>query len=208
MFGKVQEVPQNEKTSFWPRSPYGVSKTYGHHIAVNYRESYDLFVVSGILFNHESPLRGTEFVTRKVTQKVASILLGFEKFIYLGNLDAKRDWGYAGDYVTAMWKMLQNDKPEDYVICTGLSHSVADLVKSAFQVVGIDNWQDFVKTDEQFIRPAEVNLLIGDYSKAKNHLDWEPKIEFKELIRLMVDADIDRLKGKPFMIDDKEFDSV
>jgi len=201
MFGKVQEVPQSEKTSFWPRSPYGVSKTFGHHISVNYRESYNLYVVSGILFNHESPLRGTEFVTRKVTQKVARISLGLEKYINLGNLEARRDWGFAGDYVKAMWKMLQPHDAEDYVICTGVTHSVADLVQIAFESAGIEHWQDHIKIDKDFIRPAEVNLLLGDYTKAKNQLNWEPNLKFRDLVGMMVRADLERLRDVPFKID-------
>ena len=192
MFGKVKEVPQNENTPFHPRSPYGVAKVYGHFIAINYRESYDLFACSGILFNHESPRRGLEFVTRKVTDAVARIKLGLAKELYLGNLDAKRDWGFAGDYVKAMWLMLQQQKPDDYVIATGKTHSVRELCETAFDYAGLD-YKNFVKIDPKLIRPAEVDLLIGDSSKAKKILGWEPKVSFGELIRMMVDADLERL---------------
>ena len=194
MFGMVKETPQNEKTSFHPRSPYGVAKTYGHWITINYRESYDLFAVSGILFNHESPRRGLEFVTRKVTNGVAKIKLGQAKSITLGNLDAKRDWGFAGDYVEAMWLMLQQPKADDYVIATGENHSVADFVKEAFLVIGEKNWRKYVKTSKEFIRPAEVDFLIGDYSNAKRVLKWAPKTSFKSLVKMMVEADIELLK--------------
>lgn len=189
MFGKVVEVPQKETTPFYPRSPYGVAKVYGHWITVNYRESYDLFAVSGILFNHESPRRGLEFVTRKVTNAVARIKLGLQKELRMGNLDAKRDWGFAGDYVQAMHLMLQQDNPEDYVIATGETHSVKELVETAFSHVDLD-YKDFVKLDPKFIRPAEVDLLIGDPSKAKKKLNWEPKVSFKELVTMMVDSDL------------------
>lgn len=189
MFGKVKEVPQNENTPFHPRSPYGVAKVYGHFITVNYRESYDMFACSGILFNHESPRRGLEFVTRKVTDGVARIKLGIQKELALGNLDAKRDWGYAGDYVEMMWMMLQQDEPDDYVIATGETHSVQELVQVAFDYVGL-NWQDYVRIDPRFVRPAEVDLLIGDSSKAKEKLGWQPKVSFEELIRMMVDSDL------------------
>ena len=193
MFGKVQEVPQSENTPFYPRSPYGVAKAYGHWITVNYRESYDMFTVSGILFNHESPRRGREFVTRKVTEGVAKIKLGLEDKIFLGNLDARRDWGYAKDYVEMMWRMMQEDSPEDYVIASGKTHSVADLVRTAFEYVGL-NGEDHVVQDPKLFRPAEVDLLVGDPSKAKKNLGWEPQVSFKELIEMMVEADIERLK--------------
>lgn len=193
MFGKVRETPQNELTPFYPRSPYGVSKVYGHYITVNYRESYGMFAVSGILFNHESPRRGLEFVTRKVTDGVARIKLGLASELRLGNLDAKRDWGYAADYVRAMWLMLQRAKPEDYVISTGQTHSVRDLVKVAFEHVGLD-WNKFVQLDKAFLRPAEVDLLVGDSSKAHRELNWKPTVTFEQMVRMMVDADLERLK--------------
>lgn len=193
MFGKVQAVPQKEDTPFYPRSPYGVAKVYGHWITVNYRESYDLYAVSGILFNHESPRRGLEFVTRKVTDAVARIKLGLADELRLGNLDAKRDWGYAGDYVRAMWLMLQKDQPDDYVISTGSTHSVEDLVDVAFSYVDL-NWRDYVVQDPKFMRPAEVDLLIGDSSKAREELGWEPEVSFEQLITMMVDADVERLQ--------------
>ncbi|HVL94404.1 MAG TPA: GDP-mannose 4,6-dehydratase [Solirubrobacteraceae bacterium] len=195
MFGKVLETPQTETTPFYPRSPYGVAKVYGHFITVNYRESYDLFACSGILFNHESPRRGLEFVTRKVTWHAAAIKLGLRKEVRLGNLDAKRDWGYAKDYVEAMWLMLQQDTPEDYVIATGETHTVQRLVEIAFDQAGIPNWQDHVVIDDQFKRPAEVDLLVGDCAKAKSRLGWEPRTSFEELTRLMVDADLKLLGG-------------
>jgi GDPmannose 4,6-dehydratase len=191
MFGKVQEVPQTESTPFYPRSPYGVAKVYGHWITVNYRESYDIFAVSGILFNHESPRRGLEFVTRKVTNAVARIKLGLQPDLHLGNLESKRDWGFAGDYVEAMHLMLQEDKPEDYVISTGETHSVQQLVEIAFESAGIDNWKDYVKIDHSLIRPAEVDLLVGDSTKAKKILKWEPKTNFKKLIEMMVQSDLE-----------------
>ncbi len=191
MFGKVWETPQNEETPFHPRSPYGVSKTFAHHITVNYRESYDLFAVSGILFNHESPRRGLEFVTRKVTDAVARIKLGLVDHLSLGNLDARRDWGFAGDYVRAMWMMLQQDAPCDYVIATGVSRSVRELVEIAFGHVGLD-WQRHVRTDPGLLRPAEVDHLIGDASKARTELGWSPVVDFKALIGMMVDADLAR----------------
>jgi GDPmannose 4,6-dehydratase len=192
MFGQVREVPQNELTPFYPRSPYGVSKVFAHYITVNYRESYDLFAVSGMLFNHESPRRGLEFVTRKVTDGVARIKLGLADTLSLGNLDAHRDWGFAGDYVQAMWLMLQQSEPRDYVIATGVSHSVRDLVQVAFKHAGLD-WERHVRLDPQLIRPAEVEHLIGDSSKARAHLGWKPSIDFAGLIEMMVDADIERL---------------
>jgi GDPmannose 4,6-dehydratase len=196
MFGKVQEVPQTEKTPFYPRSPYGVSKVYGHYITVNYRESYNLFAASGILFNHESPRRGLEFVTRKVTDGVARIKLGLADTIALGNLAACRDWGFAGDYVRAMWLMLQQTEPGDYVIATGVAHSVQDLVEIAFARAGLD-WKKHVKLDPQLIRPAEVDHLIGDSSKARAQLGWKPAVDFKNLVEMMVDADIERLASAP-----------
>ncbi len=194
MFGKVREVPQTEATPFYPRSPYGVAKAYGHHITVNYRESFGLFAVSGILFNHESPRRGFEFVTRKVTSAVARIKMGQQERLAMGNLDARRDWGFAGDYVDAMWRMLQQDPPADYVIATHETHTVRELVEIAFARVGLD-WQKHVFVDPQFVRPAEVDLLIGDFGKAKRVLGWEPKVRFKELVEMMVDADLERLKA-------------
>ncbi|MEE8362297.1 MAG: GDP-mannose 4,6-dehydratase [Gemmatimonadales bacterium] len=192
MFGKVTETPQRESTPFHPRSPYGVAKVYGHWITVNYRESYGMYAVSGILFNHESPRRGIEFVTRKVTDGAARIKLGLAEELRLGNLDAQRDWGWAGDYVDAMWRMLQQPEPEDYVIGTGLTHSVRDLVEIAFTRVGLD-WQSYVKQDPKFIRPAEVDALLADPSKAKSRLGWEPRVGFEEMIIRMVDADLERL---------------
>ena len=192
MFGKVRETPQSEQTPFYPRSPYGVSKVFAHHITVNYRESYDLFAASGILFNHESPRRGLEFVTRKVTHGVARIKLGLADSLSLGNLDAHRDWGFAGDYVRAMWLMLQQDRPEDYVVATGISHSVRDLVEIAFTHAGLD-WQEHVRIDPAFLRPAEVDHLIGNPAKARADLDWEPTVDFAGIVRMMVDADIERL---------------
>jgi len=195
MFGKVRETPQTEMTPFYPRSPYGVSKVYGHYITINYRESYGMFAVSGILFNHESPRRGMEFVTRKVTDGVAKIKLGLSDEIRLGNLDAKRDWGFAGDYVRAMWLMLQQAKPDDFVISTGSTHSVRDLVRVAFEAVDLD-WEKYVKVDKAFLRPAEVDLLVGDASKAKNELGWEPKVTFEEMIKLMVESDLKRLESR------------
>jgi len=193
MFGKVREVPQNETTPLYPRSPYGVAKTYGHYITVNYRESYDLFACSGILFNHESPRRGLEFVTRKVTNAAAAISLGLQDQLLLGNLDAERDWGYAKDYVEAMWLMLQQDEPEDFVIATGETHTVRELVERAFARVGLDP-ADHVGTDPQHYRPAEVDQLRGDYSKAREQLGWEPQTSFEELVDLMVDADLEQLQ--------------
>lgn len=193
MFGKVQTMPQNEKTPFYPRSPYGVAKVYGHWITVNYRESYNLFACSGILFNHESPRRGVEFVTHKVTLAAARVKLGLQNEVRLGNLDSRRDWGYAGDYVRAMWLMLQQDEPDDYVIATGETHSVRELCEVAFKRVGL-NWEDHVVVDEQFYRPAEVDLLIGDASKAGTKLGWEPTVNFEALICMMVDADLEAVK--------------
>jgi GDPmannose 4,6-dehydratase len=189
MFGKVQEVPQTEATPFYPRSPYGVAKLYGHWITVNYRESYGLHASSGILFNHESPRRGLEFVTRKITYGAASIKLGLTDTLPLGNLDAQRDWGFAGDYVEAMWLMLQQDEPDDYVVCTGETHSVREFCEIAFGHAGL-NYEDHVVIDEKFFRPAEVDLLVGDSSKARNVLGWKPKVSFRELVAMMVDADL------------------
>ena len=194
MYGRVREVPQTELTPFYPRSPYGVSKVFGHYITVNYRESYNMFAVSGILFNHESPRRGLEFVTRKVTDGVARIKLGLSDHLPLGNLDACRDWGFAGDYVRAMWMMLQQDQADDYVIATGVSHSVRQLVETAFGHVGLD-WQKYVRVDPAFLRPAEVDHLIGDPAKAKKELGWEPSVDFKGLVHMMVDADVARLES-------------
>ncbi len=192
MYGKVREVPQTELTPFYPRSPYGVSKVFAHYITVNYRESYNLFAVSGILFNHESPRRGLEFVTRKVTDGVARIKLGIADSLALGNLDAQRDWGFSGDYVRAMWLMLQQGQPDDYVIATGQSHSVRELVEVAFDRVNLD-WRRYVRLDPKFLRPAEVDRLIGDASKAGSALGWHPEIDFPALVRMMVDADLERL---------------
>jgi len=194
MFGKVKAVPQDEETPFYPRSPYGVAKVYGHFIAVNYRESFGLFAVSGILFNHESPRRGLEFVTRKVTHAAARIKLGLQNELLLGNLDALRDWGFAGDYVDAMWRMLQAEKPSDYVVATGETHSVRELCQIAFERVGLD-WPKYVRTDPAFVRPAEVDLLIGNASKARRELGWAPKVGFRELVEMMVDADLARLSA-------------
>ena len=191
MFGQVRESPQRETTPFYPRSPYGVAKVYAHWITVNYRESFDLFAVSGILFNHESPRRGTEFVTRKVSDAVARIKLGQQKDLHLGNLEAHRDWGFAGDYVEAMWLMLQQQEPDDYVIGTGESHSVRELCEVAFEHVGLD-YRKYIVQDPKFLRPAEVDLLVADPSKAKAKLGWKPKVAFHELVRMMVDADLER----------------
>ena len=199
MFGKVREVPQRETTPFYPRSPYGVAKVYGHWITVNYRESYDLFTCSGILFNHESPRRGLEFVTRKVTYHVAKIKLEMANEIRIGNLDSKRDWGFAGDYVRAMWLMLQQDEPDDFVIATGKTHSVERLLEVAFGHVGL-NWRDYAMQDQAFMRPAEVDLLVGDPSKAKRLLGWQPQVSFEELIGMMVEADLKKLRDNPDMV--------
>ncbi len=192
MFGKVREVPQNEKTPFYPRSPYGVAKVYGHFITVNYRESYGIFATSGILFNHESPRRGLEFVTRKVSDGVARVTLGLSKELALGNLDAKRDWGFAGDYVKAMWLMLQEREPRDYVVATGQNHSVRDLVQVAFQHVGLD-WEKYVVVDPKLVRPAEVDVLLGDPTLAKTKLGWTPEVDFAGLVKMMVDHDVKKL---------------
>jgi GDPmannose 4,6-dehydratase len=194
MFGKVVEMPQTETTPFYPRSPYGVSKVYGHYITVNYRESYNLFAVSGILFNHESPRRGMEFVTRKVTHGAAAIKLGLRADLRMGNLDARRDWGFAGDYVEAMWRMLQQEQPDDFVVATGIAHSVQELVETAFGYLDLD-WHDYVVQDPQFMRPAEVEHLLGNSAKARRSLGWEPKVDFAHLVRMMVDADLERLRA-------------
>ncbi|MFQ5540468.1 MAG: GDP-mannose 4,6-dehydratase [Candidatus Binatia bacterium] len=194
MFGKVREVPQNERTPFYPRSPYGTAKAYGHWITVNYRENYGLFSVSGICFNHESPRRGKEFISRKVTFGVGQVKLGLQKKLYLGNLEASRDWGFAGDYVEAMWLMLQQQEPEDFVIATGETHTVRELVEIAFAHAGLD-WREYVAIDQKLVRPAEVDLLVGDASKARERLGWKPKVFFLDLIKMMVDEDIKRLKG-------------
>ena len=195
MFGKIRETPQNEKTPFYPRSPYGVAKVYGHWITINYRESYDMFCCSGILFNHESPRRGLEFVSRKVTHAAAKIKLGLQKELKIGNLEAQRDWGFAGDYVEAMWLMLQQDEPDDYVIATGISHSVKDLVQIAFDHLGLD-WMKRVESDPKLFRPAEVDFLLGNATKAKSKLGWEPKVTFEELVKMMVDEDYRRHTSK------------
>ena len=194
MFGKIQETPQNEKTPFYPRSPYGVAKVYGHWITVNYRESYGIFCCSGILFNHESPRRGLEFVSRKVTSAAAKIKLGLQKELRMGNLDAHRDWGFAGDYVEAMWLMLQQDEPEDFVIATGISHSVQHLIQAAFDHLGLD-WEEYVKIDPKLLRPAEVDYLVGDAKKATTKLGWQPKVTFEELVKMMVDSDLQLNQG-------------
>jgi GDPmannose 4,6-dehydratase len=195
MFGKVQEVPQTENTPFYPRSPYGVAKVYGHWITINYRESFDMFAVSGILFNHESPRRGLEFVTRKIANAVARVKLGKQEFVELGNLDAKRDWGFAGDYVKAMWLMLQQDQPDDFVIATGETHSVGDFLQKACEVAGIQDWKAVYKHNPKYDRPAEVDLLIGNPAKAKQKLGWEPSVHFDELVEIMVRAELEE-EGK------------
>jgi GDPmannose 4,6-dehydratase len=195
MFGKVREVPQTEATPFYPRSPYGVAKVYGHWITVNYRESYDLFACSGILFNHESPRRGLEFVTRKVTYGAARIKLGMDRVLRLGNLDAKRDWGYAGDYVQAMWLMLQQDEPDDYVVGTGYTHSVRELCQVAFGHLGLD-YEDYVRVDPRFVRPADVDLLVSNPDKARARLGWQPSVPFEDLVVMMVEADLKRLQAE------------
>jgi GDPmannose 4,6-dehydratase len=195
MFGKVREAPQDESTPFHPRSPYGVAKVYGHHITVNYRESYGLFAVSGILFNHESPRRGLEFVTRKISDGVARIKLGLADELRLGNLDAERDWGFAGDYVEAMWLMLQQNEPEDFVVASGAAHTVREFARLSFDHAGLD-WERHIKTDPAFIRPAEVDQLVGNSSKAHSQLGWAPHVDFSELVRMMVDADVERLAGR------------
>lgn len=190
MFGKVQEVPQRETTLLWPRSPYGVAKAFGHHMTINYRESYGLHASSGILFNHESPRRGPEFVTRKVSQAVARIKLGKQDKIVMGNLDAKRDWGFAGDYVEAMWRMLQQPAGDDYVVATGVTYSIEDLLAAAFEVIGVNDWRKYVEQSPEFMRPAEVELLIGDSAKAREKLGWEPQVNFNELVNMMVESDL------------------
>ncbi|PQO44835.1 GDP-mannose 4,6-dehydratase [Blastopirellula marina] len=195
MFGKVLEEPQTEKTPFWPRSPYGVSKMYGHWMTVNYRESYNMFACSGILFNHESPLRGIEFVTRKISYAVARIAQGLQNELRLGNLDAERDWGFAGDYVEAMWLMLQAEKPDDYVVSTGKKHTVREFAQLAFERSGLD-WEKYVIVDEKFYRPADVNTLCGDPAKAKQELGWQPKVSFEQLVHMMVDEDLKRVKAE------------
>lgn len=195
MFGRMVENPANENTPFYPRSPYGVSKLYGHWITINYRESYDLFACSGILFNHESERRGKEFVTRKITDGVAKIHHGLQDYISLGNLEARRDWGYAPDYVEAMWKILQNDNPADYVIATGKDYSIRDFLGLAFKVIGIDDWEKYVKIDPKFYRPAEVDVLRGDYTKAKKELGWQPKTSLQQMVIKMVNSDIEKLKN-------------
>ncbi|AIC96101.1 GDP-mannose 4,6-dehydratase [Shouchella lehensis] len=194
MFGKVQETPQKETTPFWPRSPYGAAKMYGHWITVNYRESFNMYACSGILFNHESPRRGLEFVTRKVTDAAARIKLGLQHELRMGNLDAKRDWGFAGDYVKAMWLMLQQEKPDDFVISTGETHTVEELVQIAFDYVDLD-WKEYVVIDKKFVRPAEVDLLLGDCSKAKKELGWELEVGFQDLVEMMVQSDLDKYRG-------------
>jgi GDPmannose 4,6-dehydratase len=196
MFGKVQEVPQRESTLLWPRSPYGVAKVFGHYMTINYRESYGMHASSGILFNHESPRRGPEFVTRKVTQAVARIKLGLQDEIVMGNLDAKRDWGFAGDYVEAMWRMLQQDTADDYVVATGETHSIGELLDIAFSAVGIDDWSGYVRQDPAFMRPAEVDLLIGDPAKAREVLGWEPKVGFTQLVTMMVENDLQEQRAQ------------
>jgi len=195
MFGDAREEPQNERTPFWPRSPYGVAKAYGHWITVNYRESYGIYACSGIMFNHESPLRGKEFVTRKITDAVARIKLGRQEKLRLGNLDARRDWGYAGDFVRAMWLMLQQDKPDDYVVATGRQHTVREFCQLAFSYVGL-HWEDYVEIDPALFRPAEVNRLRGDATKARTVLGWEPTVTFEQLVRMMVDADLERVQAE------------
>ena len=195
MYGKVQEVPQTETTPFWPRSPYGCAKVFGYWATVNYRESYGLFASNGILFNHESPRRGETFVTRKISRAVAAIKLGLQKELYLGNMDAKRDWGYAPEYVEGMWRILQADQPDDFVLATNETHTVKEFVQEAFGHVGLE-WEKYIKYDARYERPAEVDLLIGDPAKAKRQLGWEPKVRFKELVQIMVDADLEMLEGK------------
>jgi GDPmannose 4,6-dehydratase len=197
MFGTAQESPQRETTQFHPRSPYGVGKVFGHYVTQNYRESYDTWACSGILFNHESPRRGFEFLTRKVTRAVARIALGRQKVLAVGNMDVSRDWGFAGDYVQAMWLMLQQEEPDDYVIATGKSHSVRDLLQVAFQHVGVDDWRPYVVQDERFFRPADVAVLVGDATKAHANLGWSPTVDFQQLIEMMVDADLENEKRNP-----------
>ena len=194
MYGRVQEIPQNEKTPFYPRSPYGVAKVYAHWITVNYRVAYKIFACNGILFNHESPVRGETFVTRKIVMGLCRVKLGLQKKIFLGNLDAKRDWGHAKDYVEAMWLMLQQDKPDDYIVATGDTHSIREFLDIAFKEIGVDNWQGYIKQDERYMRPAEVDVLRGDFSKIKNDIGWFPKTNFSEIVKIMVKSDIERLK--------------
>jgi GDPmannose 4,6-dehydratase len=203
MFGKAQQVPQTERTLLWPRSPYGVAKVFGHYMTINYRESYGMHASSGILFNHESPRRGIEFVTRKVSLGVAAIKLGLLDKLVMGNLDASRDWGYAGDYVEAMWRMLQQPEGDEYVVATGQTHSIRDLLAAAFDVVGIENWQDYVEHDARLLRPAEVDVLVGDATKAREKLGWAPTVGFRELVRMMVESDLEQLqawKGEASML--------
>jgi GDPmannose 4,6-dehydratase len=195
MFGKAQQSPQNERTLLWPRSPYGVAKVFGHYMTINYRESYGMHASSGILFNHESPRRGIEFVTRKVSLGVAAIKLGLLDKLVMGNLDASRDWGYAGDYVEAMWRMLQQPQGDEYVVATGQTHSIRDLVAAAFDVVGIENWQEYVEHDPRLLRPAEVDVLVGDATKAREKLGWTPTVGFSELVRMMVESDLEQLQA-------------
>ena len=195
MFGKVQEVPQRETTLLWPRSPYGVAKVFGHYMTINYRESYGMHASSGILFNHESPRRGPEFVTRKISMAVARIKLGLQEHVTLGNLDAKRDWGYAGDYVEAMWRMLQQPEGDDYVVATGETHSIRDFLDRAFAQVGIEDWTPYVAQDPRFMRPAEVEMLIGDPTKAREKLGWSPKVDFAQLVAMMVEHDLAEQAG-------------
>ena len=195
MFGKAQQVPQNELTLLWPRSPYAVAKVFGHYMTINYRESYGMHASSGMLFNHESPRRGIEFVTRKVSRGVAAIKLGLQDKLVMGNLDARRDWGYAGDYVDAMWRMLQQPEGDDYVVATGETHSIRDLLASAFDVVGIENWQDYVDHDPRLLRPAEVDVLIGDATKARQKLGWAPTVGFPDIVRMMVESDLEQLQA-------------
>jgi len=195
MFGKAQEVPQHETTALWPRSPYGVSKVFGHYMTVNYRESYGLHASSGILFNHESPRRGPEFVTRKITQAVARISLGLQNVLVLGNLDARRDWGFAGDYVQAMWLMLQQPEADDYIVSTGTTHSIRDFLTVAFGEVGIDDWEPYVVVNPEFFRPAEVVDIVGDSSKAREVLGWEPKIDFHQIVTMMIESDLREQSG-------------
>ncbi|HEY2507483.1 MAG TPA: GDP-mannose 4,6-dehydratase [Streptosporangiaceae bacterium] len=195
MFGKAQEVPQTERTLLWPRSPYAVAKVFGHYMTINYRESYGMHASSGILFNHESPRRGIEFVTRKVSLGVAAIKLGMLDKLVMGNLEASRDWGYAGDYVEAMWRMLQQPRGDEYVVATGETHTVRDLLETAFEVVGIENWQDYVEHDPRLLRPAEVDVLIGDASKAREKLGWAPTVNFREIVRMMVESDLEQLQA-------------
>jgi GDPmannose 4,6-dehydratase len=196
MFGKAQQVPQNESTLLWPRSPYGVAKVFGHYMTINYRESYGMHASSGMLFNHESPRRGVEFVTRKVSLGVAAIKLGLRDKLVMGNLEARRDWGYAGDYVDAMWRMLQQAEGDDYVVATGETHSIRDLLATAFEVVGIENWQDYVEHDPDLLRPAEVDALVGDAAKAHEKLGWAPRVSFTELVRMMVNSDLEQVQAR------------